>query len=86
MPCGLANNLSWKLRLSLASLLLASVSLADPSPISDEGFLLFLADSVEENGELIDPLSMIEQIEEQRIENEASSSITESDDTEANNE
>ena len=86
MPCGLANSLSWKVGLSLASLVLASVSLADPSPISDESFLLFLADSVEENGELIDPLSIIEQIEEQRTENEASSSITESDDMEANNE
>lgn len=34
---------------------------AAPSPIDDEAFLLFLAESVEEDGELVDPLTMIEQ-------------------------
>jgi len=34
--------------------------MAAPSPI-DEDFLLFLADSIEQDGEWIDPLSMIDE-------------------------
>ena len=33
-------------------------SQADPSTIDDEAFLLFLADTIENDGELIDPLTM----------------------------
>lgn len=35
--------------------------MAAPSPIDDEEFLLFLADSIEQDGEWIDPLSMIDE-------------------------
>jgi hypothetical protein len=35
-------------------------SQAEPSAIDDEAFLLFLADTIEEDGELIDPLSITE--------------------------
>jgi hypothetical protein len=35
-------------------------SQAAPSAIDDEAFLLFLADTLEEDGELIDPLSVTE--------------------------
>lgn len=34
------------------------VSQAAPSAIEDEAFLLFLADTIESDGELIDPLTM----------------------------
>ena len=33
---------------------------AAPSPIDDEDFLLFLADSLEEDEGMVDPLTMIE--------------------------
>lgn len=35
--------------------------MAAPSPVDDEEFLLFLADSIEQDGEWIDPLSMIDE-------------------------
>lgn len=38
--------------------------MAAPSPLDDEEFLIFLADSIEKDGELIDPLSMIEESNE----------------------
>lgn len=49
------------IRLSLASVLFASSLWAAPSQIDDEAFLMFLADSIEEDGQLIDPLTMSEQ-------------------------
>jgi len=42
----------------VSALLLAANNWATPSPIDDEDFLLFLADTVEEGSGLIDPLSM----------------------------
>jgi hypothetical protein len=39
--------------------------LAAPSPIDDEEFLLFLAESIEKDGEMIDPLSMIETVDDE---------------------
>lgn len=60
-PFGLVNKISWKLKLSVTGLLLTSQLVAAPSPVDDEDFLLFLADSFEQDGELVDPLSMIEQ-------------------------
>lgn len=64
MPYGLASSRIWRNRLSLVSLLLAGSLLAAPSPLDDEEFLIFLADSIEKDGELIDPLSMIEESNE----------------------
>ncbi|MFT5593993.1 MAG: hypothetical protein ACI8SR_002380 [Oceanicoccus sp.] len=49
------------MRLSLVSVLLSGSLMAAPSPIDDEEFLLFLADSIEQDGEWIDPLSMIDE-------------------------
>ena len=37
---------------------------AAPSPIDDEDFLLFLADSLEEEAGMVDPLTMIEGVED----------------------
>jgi hypothetical protein len=41
-------------------MMITLTSQAAPSAIDDEAFLLFLADTLEEDGELIDPLSVIE--------------------------
>ena len=60
-PFGLVSKISWKLKLSVMGLMLTGQLAAAPSPIDDEDFLLFLADSIEQDGELVDPLSMIEQ-------------------------
>jgi len=45
---------------------------AAPSPIDDEDFLLFLADSLEEEAGLVDPLTMIDGVIDRRtqIDNE----------------
>lgn len=42
--------------------------MAAPSPIDDEEFLLFLAESIDDDGEVIDPLSMIETLESENDE------------------
>ena len=42
----------------VSAMMLASNNWAAPSPIEDEAFLLFLADTLEEENGLIDPLSM----------------------------
>jgi len=39
-------------------MMISLTSQAIPSAIDDEAFLLFLADIIEDDGELIDPLSM----------------------------
>jgi hypothetical protein len=62
---GLQSNPNWLTRVSLVSLVMAGTLIAEPSPIDDEDFLLFLADSVEKDGEWIDPLSMVEDSSEQ---------------------
>jgi hypothetical protein len=41
-------------------MMITLTSQAAPSAIDDEAFLLFLADTLEEDGELIDPLSVTE--------------------------
>jgi negative regulator of sigma E activity len=41
-------------------MMITLTSQAEPSAIDDEAFLLFLADTLEEDGELIDPLSITE--------------------------
>ncbi len=58
---GLTNRARWKRGQNLfmvSALLLAANNWATPSPVEDEDFLLFLADTVEEGSGLIDPLSM----------------------------
>lgn len=62
-----------------AGLLISSLVLAEALTQEDEDFLLFLADSIEQDQELIDPLSMLEQgvIEEGNTDKE--------DDNETNN-
>jgi len=47
--------------LSFLTLIISTWLVAAPSPIEDEAFLMFLAESVEEDGEWVDPLTMIEQ-------------------------
>jgi hypothetical protein len=42
----------------VSSMMISLTSQAIPSAIDDEAFLLFLADIIEDDGELIDPLSM----------------------------
>ncbi len=42
----------------VSAFLLASHNWAAPSPIEDEAFLIFLADTLEEESGLVDPLSM----------------------------
>lgn len=42
----------------VSSMMISLTSQATPSAIDDEAFLLFLADIIEDDGELIDPLSM----------------------------
>lgn len=61
LPFGLVSKPAKMIRLSLASVLFASSLWAAPSQIDDEAFLMFLADSIEEDGQLIDPLTMSEQ-------------------------
>lgn len=41
-------------------IMLVNNLLAAPSPIADEDFLLFLAQSIEDDGQLLDPLTLIE--------------------------
>lgn len=82
LPYGLASSRIWRSRLSLVSVLIAGSLIAAPSPIDDEAFLLFLADSVERDGEWIDPLSMVEE----QNENEPDQSEAGSDKKEADNE
>ncbi len=36
------------------------MALAEPSPVDDEDFLLFLADSIEDQTGTVDPLSMVQ--------------------------
>jgi hypothetical protein len=69
------------------ALLVASVGHAQPDnqneeAILDEAFLLFLADSIENDTELLDPLSMIENQDSQT---DANNEI-QTDNEEANNE
>jgi len=42
-------------------MLMAGSLLAAPSPIDDEDFLFFLGNSIEKNGEWVDPLSMVQE-------------------------
>jgi hypothetical protein len=44
----------------VSSMMITLTCQAAPSAIDDEAFLLFLADTLEEDGELIDPLSVTE--------------------------
>lgn len=44
----------------VSTMMITLTSQAAPSAIDDEAFLLFLADTLEEDGELIDPLSVTE--------------------------
>ncbi len=44
---------------------------AAPSPIDDEDFLLFLADSLEEDGATVDPLTMIEGVIENTVQSDS---------------
>lgn len=72
LPFGLMSKPLCPKTLSLASLLFASSLWASPSKIDDEAFLLFLADSIEKDGQLIDPLSMIQQDENHSVDSHTS--------------
>ncbi|WP_157729718.1 hypothetical protein [Bacterioplanes sanyensis] len=50
---------------------------AEPSAIDDEAFLLFLADSEDHEGEVIDPLSMIPADGEHDENHDASDDVSE---------
>jgi len=54
----------------MASFIVTSLMVtAAPSPLDDEEFLLFLADSLENEDETVDALSMIEDAPENTLEN-----------------
>jgi len=63
--------------LMVSALMLASNNWAAPSPLEDEAFLLFLADTFEEEDGLIDPLSMTDKDQEitVKIESEVTQTI-----------
>ena len=65
----------------VSAMMLASNNWAAPSPIEDEAFLLFLADTLEEETGLIDPLSMTDKDQALTIKIETQTTQTNKADT-----